>query len=142
MNDNHLHRVARDEITEELTALFSLNKQERIDYGKSVGWESKNTRYYFFAISRKIDSDCRFVFVNATDSLLVSDGGFYFEHCEFSGDPEFIDVNKDGALDFRVNMKLPHPSNQNVLVDHYLDFVYDEENGMYCERTMRVPCDP
>ncbi|MEL1266191.1 hypothetical protein [Pseudoxanthomonas putridarboris] len=122
-----------------LESLFPMEAGERIERDKSLVWAVDEKKFYFFPVSYKKQT-CRFVFVDASDMKVISDGGFYLDDCTFISRPELIDINNDGVTDFRVRMKLGHQIGSSVRVKHSLDFIYDGNKKMYCETDSGMPC--
>jgi hypothetical protein len=120
--------------------IFSLKKYEAIDFKKSLGWKINTTQYYFLPVSYKVNQGCKFIFIDETNRTVLSDGAFSFEMCSFIKPPELLDINKDGQLDFRVWMRLPHQAGSSALVNHHLNFIFIPTKSMFCEEDSGIPC--
>jgi hypothetical protein len=127
-------------IDQNALSLFELEKGEKIEYSKSLYWEANQKKYAFLAVSYKKTQGCRFIFIKLGETAIISDGAFNFEHCTFTKEPELLDINNDGKIDFKVWMKLPHHVGSNVMVLHNLDFIFDSSKGMFCESNSGIPC--
>jgi hypothetical protein len=122
------------------SVIFNLDKDEKIDPKKSLTWRINATEYYYLPVAYKLNQGCRFVFIDATQRKVVSDGAFSFEKCSFNKTPELLDINKDGQTDFRVWVRLPHTTGSKVLVNHNLDFIFNSRKNMFCESDSDIPC--
>lgn len=127
-------------IPKEVTSLVSFEKEEKVDLNKSLNWVIDEQVYYFLPVAYKKNQGCRFVFVDASNQKIISDRDFYFDQCSFIKPPTIVDINKDGYLDFKVWLKLPHHVGSKVMVIHDLDFIYREDKKMFCESDIGIPC--